>query len=126
MNEQEKRIYSIKLKRSKEFKNKEFTKSNNFLNSFYEDLNLREVKIINTLLYVFSTYLKLVQNMKIKKIGFLLYLKKRSILFQPSRWIKLIDQIVTNITLFELGRKSLEKHKKEIIKYIKFNDYFKV
>ena len=49
-----------------DLKNKDFTKSNNFLHKFYSNLELTEVKIINTLLYIFSSYSKMYKNDEIK------------------------------------------------------------
>lgn len=121
INEQEKE-FGIKLVRLKEFKNKEFTKSNNFLNSFYEDLNLREVKIINTLLYVFSTYSKLTKNDEDKKNWFPIIFEKEGYFgFNYQDLIKLMNCDKTNITLFEL-EENLENIRKKSLKYIKFND----
>ena len=121
MNEQEKE-FGIKLVSIRDFKNKDFTKSNNFLNSFYEDLNLREVKIINTLLYVFSTYSKLTKNDEIKKEWFPNVFKKEGFFgFHYQELIKLMNCDKTNITLFEL-EENLENIRKKSLKYIKFND----
>ena len=121
MNEQKKE-FGIKLVSIRDFKNKDFTKSNNFLNSFYEDLNLREVKIINTLLYVFSTYSKLTKNDEIKKEWFPNVFKKEGFFgFHYQELIKLMNCDKTNITLFEL-EENLENIRKKSLKYIKFND----
>lgn len=121
MNEQEKE-FGIKLVSIRDFKNKDFTKSNNFLNSFYEDLNLREVKIINTLLYVFSTYSKLTKNDETNKQIFPNVFKKEGFFgFHYQELIKLMNCDKTNITLFEL-EENLENIRKKSLKYIKFND----
>ena len=102
MDEQEKE-FGIRLVSIRDFKNKDFTKSNNFLNSFYEDLNLREVKIINTLLYVFSTYSKLTKNDEIKKEWFPNVFQKEGFFgFHYQELIKLMNCDKTSITLFEL------------------------
>ena len=123
MNEQqEQKEFGIRLVSIRDFKNKDFTKSNNFLNSFYEDLNLREVKIINTLLYVFSTYSKLTKNDEIKKEWFPNVFKKEGFFgFHYQELIKLMNCDKTNITLFEL-EENLENIRKKSLKYIKFND----
>lgn len=123
MNEQEeKKDFGIKLVSIRDFKNKDFTKSNNFLNSFYEDLNLREVKIINTLLYVFSTYSKLTKNDEIKKEWFSNVFQKEGFFsFHYKELIKLMNCDKTSITLFEL-EENLENIRKKSLKYIKFND----
>ncbi len=121
MNEQEKE-FGIKLVSIRDFKNKDFTKSNNFLNSFYEDLNLREVKIINTLLYVFSTYSKLTKNDETNKQIFPNIFKKEGYFgFHYQELIKLMNCDKTSITLFEL-EENLENIRKKSLKYIKFND----
>lgn len=123
MNEQEQeKEFGIKLVSIRNFKNKDFTKSNNFLNSFYEDLNLREVKIINTLLYVFSTYSKLTKNDEIKKEWFPNIFQKEGFFgFHYQELIKLMNCDKTSITLFEL-EENLENIRKKSLKYIKFND----
>lgn len=123
MNEQqEQKEFGIRLVSIRDFKNKDFTKSNNFLNSFYEDLNLREVKIINTLLYVFSTYSKLTKNDEIKKEWFPNVFKKEGFFgFHYQELIKLMNCDKTSITLFEL-EENLENIRKKSLKYIKFND----
>lgn len=123
MNEQEeKKDFGIRLISIRDFKNKDFTKSNNFLNSFYEDLNLREVKIINTLLYVFSTYSKLTKNDEIKKEWFSNIFQKEGFFgFHYQELIKLMNCDKTSITLFEL-EENLENIRKKSLKYIKFND----
>lgn len=123
MNEQqEQKEFGIRLVSIRDFKNKDFTKSNNFLNSFYEDLNLREVKIINTLLYVFSTYSKLTKNDEIKKEWFPNVFKKEGFFgFHYQELIKLMNCDKTNITLFEL-EENLENIRKKSLQYIKFND----
>lgn len=121
MNEQEKE-FGIKLVSIRDFKNKDFTKSNNFLNSFYEDLNLREVKIINTLLYVFSTYSKLTKNDENKKNLFSTAFKNNDFFgFKYQELIKLMNYDKNNITIFEL-EESLENIRKKSLKYIKFNN----
>ncbi len=123
MNEQEeKKEFGIKLVSIRDFKNKDFTKSNNFLNSFYEDLNLREVKIINTLLYVFSTYSKLTKNDEDKKNWFPTVFQRDGFFgFHYQELIKLMNCDKTNITLLEL-EENLENIRKKSLKYIKFND----
>lgn len=123
MNEQqEQKEFGIRLISIRDFKNKDFTKSNNFLNSFYEDLNLREIKIINTLLYVFSTYSKITKNDEIKKGWFTNVFKKEGFFgFHYQELIKLMNCDKTNITLFEL-EENLENIRKKSLKYIKFND----
>ena len=123
MNEQqEQKEFGIRLVSIRDFKNKDFTKSNNFLNSFYEDLNLREVKIINTLLCVFSTYSKLTKNDEIKKEWFPNVFKKEGFFgFHYQELIKLMNCDKTSITLFEL-EENLENIRKKSLKYIKFND----
>lgn len=121
MNEQKKE-FGIKLVSIRDFKNKDFTKSNNFLNSFYEDLNLREVKIINTLLYVFSTYSKLTKNDENKKNLFSTAFKNNDFFgFKYQEFIKLMNYDKNNITLFEL-EESLENIRKKSLQYIKFNN----
>lgn len=42
--------------------NKTFTKSNNFTNNFYKELNINQVKIINVLLFIFSSYKNYYKN----------------------------------------------------------------
>ena len=123
MNEQqEQKEFGIRLISIRDFKNKDFTKSNNFLNSFYEDLNLREIKIINTLLYVFSTYSKITKNDEIKKGWFTNVFEKEGFFgFHYQELIKLMNCDKTNITLFEL-EENLENIRKKSLKYIKFND----
>ena len=123
MNEQqEQKEFGIRLVSIRDFKNKDFTKSNNFLNSFYEDLNLREVKIINTLLCVYPTYSKLTKNDEIKKEWFPNVFKKEGFFgFHYQELIKLMNCDKTNITLFEL-EENLENIRKKSLKYIKFND----
>lgn len=37
-------------------KNETFNKSNNFLNKYYRELEIQQIKIINSLLYIFDTY----------------------------------------------------------------------
>lgn len=122
MNEEQEKEFGIKLVSIRGFKNKDFTKSNNFLNSFYEDLNLREVKIINTLLYVFSTYSKLTKNDETNKQIFPRVFQKEGFFgFHYQELIKLMNCDKTNITLFEL-EENLENIRKKSLKYIKFND----
>ena len=123
MNEQEeKKDFGIRLISIRDFKNKDFTKSNNFLNSFYEDLNFKEVKIFNTLLYVFSTYSKLTKNDEIKKEWFSNVFQKEGFFsFHYQELIKLMNCDKTSITLFEL-EENLENIRKKSLKYIKFND----
>lgn len=50
------KLKEISLVSIDSFENDDFTKSNNFINSFYKKLDIYEIKIINSLLYVFSTY----------------------------------------------------------------------
>lgn len=123
MNErEEKKDFGIRLVSIRDFKNKDFTKSNNFLNSFYEDLNLREIKIINTLLYIFSTYSKITKNDEVKKEYFTkIFLNQGYFEFNYQQLIKLMDCDKTNITTYEL-EENLENIRKKGLKYIKFSD----
>ena len=54
-----KKLKEVNLVSISSFENDDFTKSNNFLNSFYNKLDMYEIKIINSLLYVFNTYSKI-------------------------------------------------------------------
>lgn len=52
----EEKLPQINLKSASRLKNEEFNKSNNFMNHFYNDLSIYEIRVINSLLYVFDTY----------------------------------------------------------------------
>lgn len=54
-----KKIKEISLVSLDTLVNDDFTKSNNFLNGFYNQLDIYEIKIINSLLYVFNSYSKM-------------------------------------------------------------------
>ena len=54
-----KKIKEISLVNLDNLINDDFTKSNNFLNAFYNQLDIYEIKIINSLLYVFNSYSKM-------------------------------------------------------------------
>ena len=58
-NDDIKKIKEISLVSLDTLVNDDFTKSNNFLNGFYNQLDIYEIKIINSLLYVFNSYSKM-------------------------------------------------------------------
>lgn len=48
--------YKITLKGVETLENKSFNKSNNFITSFYSDLHINEIRLINSLIYIFDSY----------------------------------------------------------------------
>lgn len=55
-------VGGIKLVSINDFNNKDFSKSNNFITKFYKDLDIYEIRIINSLLYIFNTYSKMLKK----------------------------------------------------------------
>lgn len=61
-NETNENASGIKLISINEFNNNDFSKSNNFITKFYKDLDIYEIRIINSLLYIFNTYSKMLKK----------------------------------------------------------------
>ncbi len=61
-------IGGMKLISINDFNNKDFSKSNNFITKFYKDLDIYEIRIINTLLYIFNTYSKMLKKNSNKEL----------------------------------------------------------
>ena len=106
-----------------DLKNKDFTKSNNFLHKFYSNLELTEVKIINTLLYIFSSYSKMYKNDEIKT-NYILNNFEQDGFFEIKYQdlLKLLN-IDKTTTILEIENR-LENIRKTSYKYIKYDgDY---
>lgn len=110
---------SLKLQSIKDFTNLDFTKSNNFLTSFYSNLQLNEKRIINSLLYIFSTYSKITKKEELKRKYFKeIFLKEKSFEINFQKFLEIMKIKHNEITL-----KEFENHLDNIrlynFKYIK-------
>lgn len=110
---------SLKLQSIKDFTNLDFTKSNNFLTSFYSNLQLNEKRIINSLLYIFSTYSKITKKEELKRKYFKeIFLKEKSFEINFQKFLEIMKIKHNEITL-----KEFENHLDNIrlynFKYVK-------
>lgn len=120
MNEPQRK--GIKLQSVKNFNNIDFTKSNNFLNKFYSDLNLNEIKLLNTLFYIFSSYSKITKNEETTREVFKQnFLRENYFQFNYQVLLKLMNLKHTDLTLNEF-EECLENIQSQKFKYIKMTE----
>ncbi len=120
MNEPQRK--GIKLQSVKNFNNIDFTKSNNFLNKFYSDLNLNEIKLLNTLFYIFSSYSKITKNEATTREVFKQhFLRENYFQFNYQVLLKLMNLKHTDLTLNEF-EECLENIQSQKFKYIKMTE----
>ena len=112
--------YGIIFNNIKEFNNKEFSKSNNFLHSFYKDLDIGEIKIINTLLYIFSTYSKMLKNDEFKTDLVMNNFLNEGFFEFKFQEIKKIMKISPTTSIYELEQK-IDNIRVKTFKYVKVN-----
>ena len=97
----------------KDFTNLDFTKSNNFLTSFYSNLQLNEKRIINSLLYIFSSYSKITKKEDLKRRFFKeIFLKEK---YFEMNFQKLLE--IMKIKHNEITLKVFENHLDNIRQY---------
>lgn len=76
------------------FNNEEFNKSNNFLHSFYKDLDITEQKIVNRLVYIFSSSSTINKNNSKKLEHYRNIIQKQGYwLISHQQLLELIDKI---------------------------------
>lgn len=110
---------SLRLQSIKNFTNLDFTKSNNFLTSFYSNLQLNEKRIINSLLYIFSTYSKITKKEELKRKYFQeIFLKEKSFEINFQKFLEIMKIKHNEITLKEFEN-HLDNIKSYNFKYIK-------
>ena len=103
----------LKLVSIKDFTNLDFTKSNNFLTSFYSNLQLNEKRIINSLLYIFSSYSKITKKEELKRRFFKeIFLKEK---YFEMNFQKLLE--IMKIKHNEITLKEFENHLDNIRQY---------
>ena len=120
MNEPQRK--GIKLQSVKNINNIDFTKSYNFLNKFYSDLNLNEIKLLNTLFYIFSSYSKITKNEATTREVFKQhFLRENYFQFNYQVLLKLMNLKHTDLTLNEF-EECLENIQSQKFKYIKMTE----
>ena len=103
----------LRLVSMKDFTNLDFTKSNNFLTSFYSNLQLNEKRIINSLLYIFSSYSKITKKEDLKRRFFKeIFLKEK---YFEMNFQKLLE--IMKIKHNEITLKEFENHLDNIRQY---------
>lgn len=103
----------LRLVSMKDFTNLDFTKSNNFLASFYSNLQLNEKRIINSLLYIFSSYSKITKKEDLKRRFFKeIFLKEK---YFEMNFQKLLE--IMKIKHNEITLKEFENHLDNIRQY---------
>lgn len=103
----------LRLVSMKDFTNLDFTKSNNFLTSFYSNLQLNEKRIINSLLYIFSSYSKITKKEDLKRRFFKeIFLKEK---YFELNFQKLLE--IMKIKHNEITLKEFENHLDNIRQY---------
>lgn len=103
----------LRLVSMKDFTNLDFTKSNNFLTSFYSNLQLNEKRIINSLLYIFSSYSKITKKEELKRRFFKeIFLKEK---YFEMNFQKLLE--IMKIKHNEITLKEFENHLDNIRQY---------
>lgn len=103
----------LRLVSIKDFTNLDFTKSNNFLTSFYSNLQLNEKRIINSLLYIFSSYSKITKKEDLKRRFFKeIFLKEK---YFEMNFQKLLE--IMKIKHNEITLKEFENHLDNIRQY---------
>jgi len=107
--------------------NKTFTKSNNFTNNFYQDLNINQTKIINVLLFIFSSYKNYYKNDS-KNLDniFTIMKEKGTFEIEYKRLLEFLNTTYTNrqYNLQNL-KNELEEIRKKSLKYIKIENDIK-
>lgn len=109
----------LRLVSMKDFTNLDFTKSNNFLTSFYSNLQLNEKRIINSLLYIFSSYSKITKKEELKRRFFKeIFLKEKYFEMNFQKLLEIMKIKHNEITLKEFEN-HLDNIRQYIFKYIK-------
>ena len=120
MNEPQRK--GIKLQSVKNSNNIDFTKSNNFLNKFYSGVNLNEIKLLNTLFYIFRSYSKITKNEATTREVFKQhFLRENYFQFNYQVLLKLMNLKHTDLTLNEF-EECLENIQSQKFKYIKMTE----
>jgi len=121
--EESKKLNYLVLTKTSKFTKKNFDKSNNFTTNFYQNLELNEIKIVNTLLYIFNQYHNYLSKDKTNLGNFLKFFKEEENLFiiPFQDFLKLLKYDTNNnLTIKELEN-HLENIRKGGLRYVKYN-----